>query len=163
MKVSNIALEVEKLSIDVDAVSQDKLAQFRKDGANAVTDYISKFHSGDDIDDALASLVIASLQEIQVRDFALGLMGTGLTCQALERLAFISPKSHLSPIHSLLAISYYEDGKTNQALLTLDKVESEYSLALLLRRVISANWPPSEFARMRAELHPKVVEGIFPA
>ena len=36
-----------------------------------------------------------------------------------------------------------------------------YSLALLLRRVFTAGWPPQSFSAMRAELHPKVVAGIF--
>jgi hypothetical protein len=31
----------------------------------------------------------------------------------------------------------------------------------LLRRVMAAGWQPSEFGRMREDLHPKVTAGIF--
>jgi hypothetical protein len=38
---------------------------------------------------------------------------------------------------------------------------SEYPLAKLLTRVYAAGWEPKGFADMRAQLHPKVTEGIF--
>jgi hypothetical protein len=58
----------------------------------------------------------------------------------------------------------YERGEGALAHKALDRAfadDDQYSLALLLRRVFTAGWPPESFTAMRAQLHPKVVAGIF--
>ena len=55
----------------------------------------------------------------------------------------------------------FEQGVTPEAIMLLTNSDSEYPLAKLLQRVYAAGWEPKSFASMRAELHPKVVEGIF--
>jgi hypothetical protein len=110
-----------------------------------------------------ATLGIA--KSVQIRDYALGALGHSLTAtdsldfvKALEVLGEVSP--------ALLAIKasyYYETEDTIGANLALNKalsLDPAHSLSLLLRRVMSAGWPPASFASMRNELHPKVIEGL---
>jgi hypothetical protein len=104
-----------------------------------------------------------------VRDFALGShndeeLETYFTMwRALLRIA---PTGYVAPIASLFAALAYESGDGALAHRALDRALADvngYSLALLLRRVFTAGWPPQSFAAMRRELHPKVCAGIFGA
>lgn len=111
-----------------------------------------------------ASLGISN--SIQIRDYALGGIPLVLTdyqditrfMHLLEGIGGVSPA--LSSIWSAFT---FEAGYPQEAMTYLDKaleLQNGYSLALLLRRVISAGWPPASFASMRTELHHKVVEGL---
>ena len=110
--------------------------------------------------------VLYYLTDIQVRDYALGLVGkysTNQTEQVLSRLIDEAPEDtiYMNAPASLLAQHYYEQGNTADAFLTLSNAQPNYSLALLLDRVFKSGWNPQSFAKMRAELHPKVVANIF--
>ena len=144
------------------------LTKLQRDGATAVIDLAGEFALGRGADDLeLVSRVIGRLSDIQVRDFALGshtdedLDTYFLMWRQLMRMA---PVGYVAPIASLFAALAYESGDGALAHRGLDRALADsngYSLALLLRRVFTAGWPPESFAAMRRELHPKVCVGIF--
>ena len=146
----------------------DDLTNLQRDGATAVIDLAGEFalgRGGDDLE--LIARVIGRLSDIQVRDFALGthteedIDNFFLMWRHLMRMA---PPGFVAPIASLFAALAYESGDGALAHRALDPALADtngYSLALLLRRVFTAGWPPESFAAMRRELHPKVCAGIF--
>ena len=144
------------------------LTKLQRDGATAVIDLAGEFALGRGCDDLeLVARVIGRLSDIQVRDFALGshtdedLDTYFLMWRQLMRMA---PVGYVAPIASLFAALAYESGDGALAHRGLDRALADsngYSLALLLRRVFTAGWPPESFAAMRRELHPKVCVGIF--
>ena len=140
----------------------------QRDGATAVIDLAGEFTAGRATEDLeLTARVIGRLADIQVRDFALGshtdedLDSYFLMWRQLMRMA---PVGQVAPVASLFAALAYESGDGALAHRALDRALADingYSLALLLRRVFTAGWPPQSFAAMRRELHPKVCAGIF--
>ena len=144
------------------------LTKLQRDGATAVIDLAGEFALGRGTEDLdLIARVIGRLSDIQVRDFALGshteedIDTFFLMWRQLMRMA---PAGYVAPIASLLAALAYESGDGALAHRALDRALADangYSLALLLRRVFTAGWPPESFAAMRRELHPKVCAGIF--
>ena len=107
------------------------------------------------------------MSDIQVRDFSLGSHteeNADFYWSMWRDLLRIAPRGFVAPIASLFASMAYERGEGALAHRALDRAladDDQYSLALLLRRVFTAGWPPESFTAMRAELHPKVVAGIF--
>ena len=144
------------------------LNALQRDGATAVIDLAGEFAAGRAAEDLeLTARVIGRLSDIQVRDFALGshtdedLDSYFLMWRQLMRMA---PVGQVAPVASLFAALAYESGDGALAHRALDRALADingYSLALLLRRVFTAGWPPQSFAAMRRELHPKVCAGIF--
>jgi len=144
------------------------LTKLQRDGATAVIDLAGEFASGrigQDLE--LTARVIGRLSDIQVRDFALGSHdeeNVDNYFQMWRHLMRIAPKGFIAPVASLCAALAYESGDGALAHRALDRALEDvngYSLALLLRRVFTAGWPPASFAAMRRELHPKVCAGIF--
>ena len=144
------------------------LTQLQRDGATAVIELAGEFAASRGAEDLeLVARVIGRLSDIQVRDFALGshtdedIDTYFLMWRQLVRMA---PVGYVAPIASLFAALAYESGDGALAHRALDRALADsngYSLALLLRRVFTAGWPPQSFAAMRRELHPKVCTGIF--
>lgn len=154
-------------SFHVSATSPE-LTKAQRDGATAIIDLAGEFASGrigQDLE--LTARVIGRLSDIQVRDFALGSHDEGSVdtyFQMWRHLMRIAPSGYVAPIASLCAALAYESGDGALAHRALDRALEDvngYSLALLLRRVFTAGWPPASFAAMRRELHPKVCAGIF--
>jgi hypothetical protein len=140
----------------------------QRDGATAVIDLAGEWQAGrigQDIE--LSARVIGRLCDIQIRDFALGAHtdeNLDAYFQMWRHLMRIAPIGFVAPLASLCAALAYESGDGALAHRALDRAladASGYSLALLLRRVFTAGWPPASFAAMRRELHPKVCIGIF--
>ena len=76
----------------------------------------------------------------------------------------IAPEGYIAPVATLFSAINYERGDGSMASKALDiafKDQQNYPLAKLLKRVYAAGWPPESFAKMRAELHPKVVATLF--
>ena len=144
------------------------LNALQRDGATAVIDLAGEFAAGRGSEDLeLTARVIGRLCDIQVRDFALGshtdedIDSYFLMWRQLMRMA---PVGQVAPVASLFAALAYESGDGALAHRALDRALADingYALALLLRRVFTAGWPPQSFAAMRRELHPKVSAGIF--
>lgn len=142
--------------------------QLQRDGATAVIDLAGEYQLGRGHEDSqLRARVIGRLSDIQVRDFALG-AHTDQSCDSYwamwRELMQVAPSGFVAPIASIFAALAYERGEGALAHKALDRAladDERYSLALLLRRVFTAGWPPQSFSAMRAQLHPKVVAGIF--
>jgi len=157
--------EVHRFWISSDA---EEINDLQRDGATAVIDLAGEYREGRGAEDReLAARVIGRMSDIQVRDFSLG-SHTEETAdfywQMWRDLLLIAPRGFVAPIASVFASMAYERGEGALAHKALDRAladDDQYSLALLLRRVFTAGWPPESFTAMRAELHPKVVAGIF--
>jgi Domain of unknown function (DUF4192) len=157
--------EVERFIVDPRC---DEINELQRDGATAVIDLAGEYQAGRGAEDReLAARVIGRMSDIQVRDFALGSHTdeTADSYWAMWRdLLLIAPSGSVAPIASIYAALAYERGEGALAHKALDRAladDERYSLALLLRRVFTAGWPPHSFTAMRAQLHPKVVAGIF--
>ena len=157
--------EVQEFWISSDS---EEIIDAQRDGATAVIDLAGEYREGRGAEDReLVARVIGRLSDIQVRDFALGshTEETADSFWAMWRdLLRIAPRGFVAPVASLFAAMAYERGEGALAHKALDRAlldDDHYSLALLLRRVFTAGWPPASFTAMRAELHPKVVAGIF--
>jgi hypothetical protein len=157
--------EVQEFWVSSDS---EEIQDLQRDGATAIIDLVGEYREGRRAEDReLVARVIGRLSDIQVRDFALGShtdeTGQIYWCMWLDLLR-IAPRGFVAPIASLFAAMAYERGEGALAHKALDRAlndDDQYSLALLLRRVFTAGWPPQSFTAMRAELHPKVVAGIF--
>ena len=106
--------------------------------------------------------VLYGLQDLQVRDYALGILDKGNLNhkQALEKLMKYSPAKYIKPAKTLKALMWWEAGNLEQAEFLLSQIKG-YPLADLLKRTMSAGWASEQFQVMREELHPKVTEAIF--
>ena len=149
----------------------EELNAKQRDGADCVLlladFYIQKIQMSKFQDYDLMARVLGRLSDVQVRDFALGCHNeeTYFAYWSMWRdLLLIAPPKFVAPVACLFAALAYENGEGALAQRSLDRAledDPEYSLARLLRRVFSSGWPPSGFAQLRAELHPRVVKTIF--
>jgi hypothetical protein len=146
----------------------EEINDVQRDGATAVIDLAGEYREGRGAQDReLTARVIGRLSDIQVRDFALGSHtedSADFYWQMWRDLLRIAPRGFVAPLACLFAALAYERGEGALAHKALDRAlndDDQYSLALLLRRVFTAGWPPHSFTAMRGELHPKVVAGIF--
>ena len=141
---------------------QDKSIQ--QTGATFVDKFLQSFDT--EADDNTTVLVLHYLTDIQVRDYALGLLCIYDTQQVLDALNFLleqapTDTAFINAPAALLATLLYERGDSASAAVTLTNAQQHYALGMLLRRIMEAGWPASSFATMREQLHPKVTKGIF--
>ena len=146
----------------------ENLLDLQRDGATAVIDLAGEYAQGRGAEDReLVARVIGRISDIQVRDYALGSHNEETAdayWQMWRELLLIAPRGFVAPIASIFAALAYERGEGALAHKALDRAladDERYSLALLLRRVFTAGWPPQSFSAMRAQLHPKVIAAIF--
>jgi protein-disulfide isomerase-like protein with CxxC motif len=116
-------------------------------------------------ENAIKTATLGIALSVQIRDYALGAIGNCL--DADDSVSFIKAIEAIggesAALSAIKAAYYYEAEDTIGANLALNKaleLQNGHSLALLLRRVMSAGWPPASFASMRRELHPKVEAGL---
>lgn len=107
--------------------------------------------------------VLASFDSLTIRDYALGLaiLNPEVAGAQLNLLFKACPVALASAPATILAILAYSSGNTPLARTYLDKARQNYPLAILIKRVILAGWPPHNFANLTLELHPKVSATIF--
>jgi hypothetical protein len=106
----------------------------------------------------------AVTNEIQLRDYLVGYtIESNDFMTAFEYLAYLAEnvaENHRAPFHAVLSIYQYEVGLNADALASLEKclaLTPNYSLALLVKRIIEAGWATESVQQMRQSLHPKVV------
>jgi hypothetical protein len=143
------------------STNQDNAIQ--RDGADLITEY---FNASSPVNMETTALVLHYLTDIQVRDFALGLIDPAKAEQQVPLLEYLvesapTDSEFINAPACLLAALLFELEQTANAVLMLINAQETYSLALLLVRVFRAGWEPKSFAKMREELHPKVVEAIY--
>ena len=133
---------------------------------NALDSLLDSFQDSRMLEEvAIKTATIGIANSIQIRDYALGAIG--ITLDSEDSLAFITAIQLLGQdsagLEAIRGAYLYELGNQAEANKALDKaleLQNGHSLALLLRRVMSAGWPSTEFASMRNELHPKVEAGL---
>ena len=154
------AFEISDDDPDLDAL--------RRDGVAAMELLLDEFRIGRGAtDQRLVARVLGRLSHVHVRDYALGAFtedSYDLTFSMWRELLRVAPHGFIAPVASLVAAMSYEGGDGALAQRAIDRAledDAQYPLALLLRRVFNAGWPPESFAAMRAELHPKILATIF--
>jgi len=136
---------------------------FQVSGANAINDLITD----DEINPDTANLVLGSLVDLQVRDYAIGITDESNRDKLINiwsELTKIAPAGAIAPVATLCAVANYEAGneKTATEWLSIATADDrEYALTKLIVRVIQAGWGSDGFAVMRKQLHPKVVATIY--
>ncbi|CAB4757443.1 unannotated protein [freshwater metagenome] len=152
---------------EIDYEGSDYLFKQRA-GALAFNDLVEAFaRDGICKDKSLIALVLVRLRDLQVRDYAMGITSNENIETLWEMwrwLLQITPAGYVAPAASLFSAVSYEKGELALASKSLDKSltdDPRYPLALLLRRVYAAGWPPESFMAMRKDLHPKVCAALF--
>lgn len=140
----------------------------QRQGAECFLDFLHDFQSdGVCRDKELVARLLVRLQDLQVRDFALGSVTPAklaLYFDALRWLMRIAPQGYVAPVATLFAAIAYEKGDGALAQRAIDRALDDspnYALATLLRQVFNAGYRPDLFSSMRSELHPKVCDAIF--
>lgn len=162
MTTATMTLNDRLVELGVLGDQHDKTIQQK--GATLVNTFFMSFN-GEATDETVAN-VLHYLTDIQVRDYALGIIDKYDAKAMLDTLNYLLDKAptdsaFINAPACLLATFLYERGDTENAAITLTNAQNYYSLAILLNRVIKAGWPSTAFASMRNDLHPKVVAGIF--
>ena len=160
-------IELVSLVTEID-YENDGFQLLQRAGAMAFNDLVDEFtRTGTCKNKALLALVFVRLADLQVRDYAMGVTTSENieTVSSMWRwLLEIAPSGQIAPVAALHSVISYEQGKSEIALASLALAiedQKTYPLALLLRRVYAANWPPESFATMRKDLHPKVCAALF--
>ena len=148
--------------------SKDEVKKLQREGALAVNDLAAEFaEKGFSSNKALIALVLTRLHDLQVRDYAMGIVceeNIETLWSMWKYLLVMAPKGYVAPVATLFSAINYEKGDGSMASKSLERAFSDdvnYPLAKLLRRVYAAGWPPDSFAKMRGELHPKVIAALF--
>lgn len=159
-----------KSLIDENRIGEHELRhEFRKGGIEILLTLKDIYKAGAEVSNELKAQVIATMADIQARDFALGCFENDeveLAKSMYLDLFKTAPKEFSHPFASLASAYAYENGEGALAHRLLDKaIEAcpEYTLSKLLRRVMSSGWPPAGFSQLRRELHPRVTASIFGA
>jgi len=145
----------------------DVLAQQRL-GAIAVNQLVRNFSKATHENDLeLIAFVLVRLKDLQVRDYAMGLVTEENIDQQFNLwywLMNMAPNGYIAPVACIFAACAYESGESDLAHKALDNAFADqisYPLAVLLRRVFFSGWPAQSFAAMRAQLHPKICAALF--
>jgi hypothetical protein len=115
----------------------------------------------------LEAVILAVNSDIQVRDWLMGLPNRWSLDEGIKLMQYLcvhAPTEDLVPFVTVQSMFIYEQGDTGKATTLLNyalRLDKEYALALLLKRVFSAGWPAHMFQTMRNELDSKVVEACF--
>lgn len=152
--------------VELGTLKDNNATSIQRAGAEMIEALFNTHQQGDNVDDDTVAQILYYLTDIQVRDYALGLLEPDNADRIISALLYLIDKAPTDTIYisapaSLLAALHYEMGNTADAFLILSTAQADYSLARLLDRTFKYNWTPEGFAKMRAELHPQVKEGIF--
>lgn len=146
----------------------DDVLTLQRAGALAVNQLVAEFiEFGTVADNQLIAQVLVRFKDLQVRDYAMGLVNNENKDKLFNLWYWLSnyaPTGFIAPVACIFAACAYESAEQQLAENALDRAIGDcpnYPLALLLRRVFSAAWPSSSFAAMRAELHPRICATLF--
>ena len=146
----------------------DDVLKQQRLGAIAVNQLVANFALTKHEDDLeLIAFVLVRLRDLQVRDYAMGLVTDENIDQQFNLWYWLmssAPKGYIAPVACIFAACAYESGESDLAHKALDNAFADqisYPLAVLLRRVFFSGWPAQSFAAMRAQLHPKICASLF--
>ena len=115
----------------------------------------------------IAEVAIATNENLQIRDFLMGLRlekDTDYIGTYLSVIGNVITKDKCIPIATVFTTYLYEAEEKEYAKEFLGKVlekNPDYSLAKLLMRVYDAQWPASEMREMAVKLHASILENIY--
>ena len=153
--------------VELGVLGDQKNKSTQRKGAVTVDLFFKEYEAGTfEPTDELTAKLLHYLTDIQVRDYALGLVTIYDAKKTIDALNFLldqapTDTAFINAPASLLAALLYDRSDSTSALVTLTNVSGYYPLALLLGRVFKAGWPAGSFTAMTKELHPKVARGIF--
>ncbi len=166
MKTKTLIESMSEIS-EIDYQGKD-VKERQREGALAINDLLNRYdYEGESVSQGLVALVLVRLKDLQVRDYAMGIVSPAnidLMYELWQWLSRTSPVGYLAPVSTLHAEIAYEKGELDVAYYALDRAladEPSYGLAKLLRRTFAAGWPAASFVTMRAELHPKICAALF--
>lgn len=146
----------------------DDVLKQQRLGAIAVNQLVANFALTKHEDDLeLIAFVLVRLKDLQVRDYAMGLVTDENIDQQFNFWYWLmssAPKGYIAPVACIFAACAYESGESDLAHKALDNAFADqisYPLAVLLRRVFFSGWPAQSFAAMRSQLHPKICASLF--
>lgn len=150
--------------VELGSLTDNKDKAPQRVGARLIDEFFAS--DVDQQSDEVLVNVLYYLTDVQVRDYALGVLNpTDPTpfISALNRLIEVAPTDteYVNAPAALLAVMHYELDDKAAALVTLSNTQSNYPLSLLLYRVFTGGMPSNMFSVMRKELHHQVVAGIF--
>jgi hypothetical protein len=162
MTKKQLSDKIEIISLMHIESNHDTGSVWQQKHALLVNQYIESYPNSTLSNDDTAALIFALNTDLQVRDYAMGLLkATDNYYMAWYSLMNRAPKGYKSAQACLASNVRYEQKLKADAIMLLVNADKEYPLAKLLTRVYAAGWAPESFADMRAELHPKVMAGIF--
>ena len=138
----------------------------RKEACDLITSHIG-MPVDEIIDEARQRMIFAVNNDIQVRDFFMGLPIDHKMEDVIKLSAFLAGMAKQGedvPFFTLTGMFAYEMGNDKLCQLSLNYAEKNnpsYSLTQLLKRVIMSGWPRESFVTMRAELHKKLTEQCY--
>lgn len=160
------AMTINERLVELGTLEGNQETANQRAGAVFIGAFLNTYNPKENIAEDMIAYTLYYLTDIQVRDYALGLLDSSRPDDfrpALSLLLESAPTDteYINAPACLLASLEYEQDNKEDALVMLSNANENYSLAKLLTRVFAANWPASAFGNMREELHPKVVAGIF--
>ena len=153
--------------VELGVLGNQKDNAIQRRGAVTVDLFFKEYEQGRyEPTDELTAKLLHYLTDIQVRDYALGLVTMYDTKHTLDALNFLldqapTDTAFINAPACLLAALLYDRGDSASALITLTNVSGYYSLGILLKKVFETGLPAGSFTNMTKELHPKVTAGIF--
>lgn len=161
-----ITMTMKDRLVELGNLISNKDTTIQRAGADMIEAFFNTHQEGDNVDEATTAQMLFYLTDIQVRDYALGLLNPANPVPyitALNHLLEAAPTDtmYINAPASLLAAMHYELDNPEAAFIALSNAENGYSLAMLLYRVFKAGWAPASFNAMRKELHPQVTAGIY--
>lgn len=109
-------------------------------------------------DSTIEEITYAVNNALWIRDYLVGLPADKGMTNSIKFINYLSsrvPASDRFAYDTVMAIFQYEQGnkEISEHLLELaSEVNPNYSMAKLIKRVLQANWPTTEFATMRSQL-----------
>ena len=116
--------------------------------------------------DDIAIIAYALENNLQLRDYLMGLTRDGLSVESVARiLRVLVALFHIAqlpayPIETVLASYMYRLGDSDALAMLSNGLARSYSLAQLLERVMNSGMNPRMFATMSDNLHNKVCEEL---
>lgn len=131
--------------------------------SNELSGTIDEFNSLLIASDDIAIIADALENNIQLRDYLMGLTSDGLSVECVTNiLRVLVALLHIAqlpayPIETVLASYMYRLGDSDAPLMLTNGLSRGYSLANILQRVMINQLNPAQFERMAEELHPRIV------
>ena len=139
----------------------------RKQACELIRSYIGKAEKDMPDGDDLLKIVYAVNNDMQVRDFLLGLpqyYDTQEVINFLEHMCSEAPIVEDVPFFTVVAALAYENGNGAEFFKHMGYVmvhNPKYSLAKVLAQAAASGYPGSMLAKMRQELHAKVMRVCY--